>query len=141
MEPKILILMVGLPRSGKTTAANGLVEGQGAVIVNSDLIRKAIHGEAFIPTAEPFVWAIARVMVQALFLAGHTVVILDATNNTKARRDAWKGPWKRMYHTVDTSKKVCIQRAVTEGDEEIVPVIERMAEAFEPVEPDELIDR
>lgn len=137
MEPKILILMVGLPRSGKTTAANGLVEGQGAVIVNSDLIRKAIHGEAFIPTAEPFVWATAHVMVDALFLAGHHTVILDVCNNTRKRRDEWRhGQWdRREFVEVTTSAEVCRKRSG--GDIRLMAVIDRMEAQHEPVADEE----
>ena len=83
---KTLIAMVGLPRSGKSTWA----KKAGHPIVSPDAIRLALHGQRFISEAEPFVWAIAKAMVRALFLAGHSAVILDATNNTRKRRDEWK---------------------------------------------------
>ena len=126
----ILCMTVGLPRSGKTTWA----KEQGLPIVNPDSIRLALHGHRYLQLAEPFVWAIARVMVQALFLAGHTEVILDATNTTQARRDEWKGPWSRAYQIIDTTEEECIQRAQEENDEYIIPVIQRMAASFESVE-------
>jgi predicted kinase len=71
-------------------------------------------------------------MVSALFLAGHTTVIVDATNVSKKRRDEW---FTRFHtpkcdvevHVIDTSPAECIQRARLLGDEEIVSVIERMA--------------
>lgn len=123
---KTLIMTVGLPRSGKTTWA----KEQNLPIVCPDAIRLALHGERFIQLAEPFVWAIAKVMVRALFLAGHDKVILDATNTTEKRRSEWIG-----FHTViqffTASKEECIRRARLDGDETIVPVIERMAEQFQ----------
>ena len=131
---KRLILTVGLPRSGKSTWA----KKQGLPIVNPDAIRLGLHGERFISEAEPFVWAIAKVMVNALFLAGHEEVILDATNITKARRDDWKGPWKRLYQVIDTMEDVCISRAEREGDKEIIPIIRAMAKKYEPVGRDEV---
>jgi predicted kinase len=129
-----LILTVGLPRSGKTTWARA----QGHPIVNPDAIRLALHGQRFEPLAEPFVWAIARVMVRSLFLAGHPVVLVDATNTTRKRRDEWQDPaWRREFMTLGLAADGCIRRARDAGDEAIVPVIERMAAAFEPVGADE----
>lgn len=131
-----LILMVGLPRSGKTTIALELAVERGAAIVNPDAIRKALHGQPYIQSAEPHVWAIAHTMVDALFLAGHDTVILDACNNTRKRRDEWRrGIWDRWEFVVlDTDKKTCLER-VEYSD--IVPVIERMAARHEPVTDEE----
>jgi predicted kinase len=130
-----LILLVGLPRSGKTTWA----KEQGFPIVNPDSIRLAIHGQRFVSVAEPFVWAVAKTMVRALFLAGHTTVILDATNTTRKRRDEWKSDdCETRFMQISTAESICISRANEMGDTEIVPVIERMARQFEALEVDEL---
>lgn len=130
---RTLIVTVGLPRSGKTTWARK----QGFPIVNPDSIRLALHGERFIALAEPFVWAIAKVMVRALFMAGHDTVILDATNTTKKRRDEWvtTGEWWTRFQEIRTSKEECLARAEAEHDEEIKPIIEKMAAQFEPLDP------
>ena len=97
---KTPVMMVGLPRSGKTTRADECYPG--APKVNPDAIRLALHGQPYVASAEPFVWAIARTMVKALFLAGHDVVVLDACNNTRARRDEWKSrSWRREFVRVD----------------------------------------
>ena len=108
MEPaKILIMLVGLPRSGKTTWALK----QECPIVNPDAIRLALHGQAFIGDAEPMVWAIAKYMVKALFLAGHEKVILDACNNTCKRRDPWESEsWVREFVVFATPKETCLRR-------------------------------
>ena len=138
MSDKHLLLMVGLPRSGKSTKAGELSVQFNAPIVNPDSIRVALHGQRFAPQAEPFVWPIARLMVRALFYAGHEVVIVDATNATRKRRDEWQSAeWKRSFVTIETPKEVCLERAAAEGDTEIVPVIERMAATWEPVAPEE----
>ena len=127
---KTLILTVGLPRSGKTTWARQ----QSYPIVNPDSIRLALHGERFIGLAEKFVWAIAQVMVRALFLAGHDTVILDATNTTDKRRDEWiSTQWNVVYHVVPTSRDECIARAEAEGDEYIKPIIDKMALEYQPL--------
>ncbi len=146
-----LILMVGLPRSGKSTRAAELSNALKAPIVNPDAVRYAIHGKPFIATAEPFVWATTKTMAAALFLAGHTDVIVDACNNTKKRRDEWKFVARDyekahgtsievVFETVDTPASVCLER-VQDDNEHLIPIIERMAAAHEPVSEEEGLGR
>lgn len=138
-----LILTVGLPQSGKTTWARM----QECPIVNPDSIRLALHGKPFISDAEPFVWAIAKCMVKALFLAGHETVVVDSTNTTRKRRDEWKSSkWTREYFEFERDPALCKQRAeVTCKDAEhlagLVSAIDRMNEQYEPVAYDEEIVR
>lgn len=130
----VLLMTVGLPRSGKST----WVSQQPFPIVNPDSIRLALHGQPFIGLAEGFVWAIAKVMVRALFISGHTTVILDATNTTRKRRDDWKSSsWVRKYQVFDTDKDECIRRAKAGDKLYLVSVIEQMAEDYEAVGEDE----
>ncbi|MCK5563714.1 MAG: ATP-binding protein [Planctomycetes bacterium] len=131
MEPDpSLILTVGLPRSGKSTWA----KKQGHPIVNPDSIRLALHGERFLPEAEPMIWMIVRYMIRALFLAGHKTVILDACNTKAKRRDPWMefcGQYGYIYkiELFKATPQVCIQRALEMKDKEIIPVINRMAKS------------
>ena len=98
----------------------------------------ALHGQRFQALAEPFVWAIASVMVRALFMAGHDKVIVDATHTMKKRRDFWKSEdWEIVFHLVDTPPSVCLIRAEKEKDEAIIPVINRMSEQYEPLDDEE----
>lgn len=131
---RILIATVGLPRSGKTTWARS----QSYPVVNPDSIRLSLHGQRFYGEAEPMVWAVAKVMVRSLFRAGHKHVILDATNTSRARRDEWKSKdWGLFFKEIPTDGPECLRRAAAEGDEEIRPVIERMASSLEPLGDDE----
>ncbi len=133
-KTNILICTVGLPKSGKTTWA----KRQGYPIVCPDSIRLALHGQRFAAQAEPFVWAIAKLMVRSLFLAGNKIVILDATNNTLARRDEWRHPdWSLYFKVIATSVDECIKRAKAEGDEQIIPVIDRQDAEHQPLAYDE----
>jgi predicted kinase len=131
----ILIMTVGLPRSGKTTWSRT----QAYPIVNPDSIRLALHGQRFYGPAEPMVWATAKLMVDSLFRAGHKHVILDATAVQRKRRDEWQSKgWGTFFKHIDTPKEVCLARAAAEDDQEIIPVIERMDGQFEPLGPDEM---
>lgn len=131
---KILVATVGLSLSGKSTWA----KSQAWPIVCPDAVRLAIHGERFIGRAEPFVWATVKAMVRALFLAGHKIVILDACNTTRKRREDWiSREWDTFFKVIDTSREVCERRAREEKEEVLLPVIERMAEQYEPLGDDE----
>ena len=135
MLKRTLVLMVGLPYSGKTTAALKL----GLPIVSPDAIRLSIHGERFLAQAELLVWPLAVLMVLALFEAGHTHVVIDATNNTLKRRRFWADAddWAIQYSIIDTPEKLCVQRAQQADDLDIVPIIARMASGHEPVTTEE----
>lgn len=129
-----LVVTVGLPRSGKSTWARK----QSHPIVNPDSIRLALHGTPFYAPAEPMVWAVAKLMVRALFLAGAPVVILDATNCTRARRAEWRSKeWSTHFKVFETDAVTCMERARLEGNEEIKPVIVAMDREAEPLGPDE----
>jgi predicted kinase len=131
---RVLIATVGLPRSGKSTWARE----QTYPVVNPDAIRLALHGQRFYAPAEPLVWATAKIMVRALFGAGHRVVVLDATNASRARRDDWRSKeWGLFFKHIDTPAEVCLQRAVAEKDDEIIDVIHRMGREFVPLGDDE----
>ena len=134
-EKPILLVLVGLPRSGKTSWARGL----SYPIVNPDSIRLAMHGQRYLDLLEPLVWLAAKWMVKSLFLAGHTHVVIDATNMTRKRRDAWQSPdWRAMFKRIETPANECLRRAEAAGDKDIIPVIMRMDGEYEPLEPDEI---
>jgi predicted kinase len=128
MKPT-LILLVGLPYSGKSTLARQLA----LPTVCPDEIRLALHGQRFEPRSEPFVWAIARIMVAALFGSGHDHVVLDATNTTAKRRAEWIDErWELRAIEVATPADECLARAGMAHDHQIVDVIDRMAKNYEP---------
>ena len=125
---RTLHLMVGLPRSGKSTLAKKL----GIPIVEPDAIRTVLHGTPWKPNMEAFVWASAHLMVESLFEAGHEEVVVDATNHTKRRRDEWINPkWAVQIHMVPTSAEECQRRATATNQEYLIPVITKMASEWE----------
>jgi hypothetical protein len=69
-------------------------------------------------------------MVRALFLAGNTKVILDATNHTYARREVWQDDLWCIEHVVfKTSMDECIKRAVATDQCRLIKVIEAFKDA------------
>lgn len=133
-EGRVLILTVGLPRAGKSTWARKQVWP----VVNPDAIRLELTGETFVPSREAEVWSFARSMVGALFGAGHTTVILNATNMTRDRRLSWRSDrWVTALKLLPTPAAVCRARATDRPD--LLPVIDRMEAATEPIGADELM--
>ena len=131
---RTLICTVGLPRSGKSTWARTTPHP----IVNPDSIRLALHGQPFYADAEPMVWAVAKLMVKALFGAGHETVILDATNTSRSRRDVWRSrDWQTTFKVVSTNEETCVMRAEHQNRPDLVGVIRKMASEFDPLGEDE----
>lgn len=138
MNKKLLICMMGLPRSGKTTIVNELMKKWSAPVVRRDDIRLALHGMRYASPAEPFVKAISDVMIRSLFLSGHKVVICDETNYSRTARDYHKSPeWRTVFYEVGTTWETCCERAINTGQQDLVPVIKSMWERRQPLETDE----
>lgn len=136
-----LVIMRGLPRSGKTTYVKEVIlPNHHFVRVSPDDIRLALHGQAFYGPAEPSVWAHALLMTRALLLGGQCVVI-DATNLTKASRKQWFSlaldfRLPLYVYDVETPYDICAARNTGEGS---VPahVLERMRDTAQPITSDE----
>lgn len=137
LDNKTLILTVGLPYSGKSTWTRRMT----SPIVCPDSIRVALHGNRFIKETEDYVWAIAKTMVRSLFYSSHETVIVDATNITRYERAKWRelGNWTTTIALFEEELSVCIERALDNNDSEIIPIIEKMSEKYQPPSEDELI--
>lgn len=132
-----MIVLCGLPLSGKSTHAETLKQDGWAVVCPDD-VRLALHGREYHRPAEPVVWAVADLMARALLMGGHSVAI-DATNTTRKRR----APWISIAHefdieptavVMDAPASTCKDRAFAAGKKHMVPVIDRMAGQWEPIE-------
>ena len=128
---KTLICTMGFPRSGKSTWS----KEQNVPIVNPDAIRLAVHGQRYWAPGEKQVWAVVDLMIKSLFGAGHETIILDSTCTTRKQRDAWDSDeWEVVFHHVDTNQALCESRALYDQMPELIDLIRRMADEFEPLE-------
>lgn len=116
-------IMMGFPRSGKTTYAMRYLSGRQIedrfTRVSPDDIRLAIHGRAWVAEAEPMVWAMTEIFVRSL-LRGDSDVLVDATNLTSSSRRAWFKLAKEFSLPLDiywmpTNIDVCRERNAGEG--------------------------
>lgn len=131
-----LNIMVGLPRSGKSTLTEFLTKrSKQAVVVSADTLRYLVYGQRFFGKGEPLLWAVHDIVVQMLLEQGIPIII-DETNTTVKRRRKYielanKHGYSVVCHVVTTGEGVCLERARSENDTAIVPVIERMAKQYE----------
>jgi predicted kinase len=133
-QKALVIAMVGLPRSGKSTIVKQLSKDLGAPIVRRDDIRLALHGQRYEQLAEEFVKAISDVMLRSLILSGHKVIIVDETNYSRAARERLKGPDRDVvFYEVPTPPEVCIERAIKTNQADLIGVIQDMWDRREPL--------
>jgi predicted kinase len=110
----------------------------GYVRLSPDDFRLALHGRAHYGPAEQLVWASVDMAARALLIGGHAVVV-DATNITRRRRAGWLRLARELgvpaeAFVVATSLEECLRRNRL-ADRPVPPeVMDRMAEAWEPVQ-------
>lgn len=125
-----LTVLMGCARSGKSTYAHNWISngwiGKPRVVINSDAIRLALHGQRYCRLAEPFVHATTKVVIQALFNEGYHVMV-DETNSTIGSIRRWlEIDSNAEFVYIDTPVEVCQKRAVATGQPDLVDVIPRM---------------
>ena len=113
MQTPKLIIMVGLPGSGKSTRAKELAQIERCVILSSDTIRKEISGCEQDQTKNDQVFKLLYQRMNDL-LSKEQSVIIDATNTTmKARKrilSECKFPCSKEVQLVATPIEECISR-------------------------------
>jgi predicted kinase len=140
---KKLIIMVGLPRSGKSTWVKNNKTNE--VVVSADDIRYLVYNQRFWTDGEALMWSVRGMFLKYLMQQGVDIII-DETNTTKERRKPILKLAKQFgYHVtgnviegawIDT----CIARAEATGQADLIPVINKMAEQFEMPEKEEGFD-
>jgi predicted kinase len=136
-----LFFMVGLPRSGKSTATKKLEKEFDAVVLRSDLFRIAMYNSDYHEAMEPSVVAAMDVAARALLLSGRNVII-DDTHTRQHKRQHWLTlGGKGIY--VNTPLEECLKRCDPEYHR-LMNAMKRMDENlknFDYKNPEENIDR
>lgn len=111
-----LIMMRGLPGSGKSTQAKHMLEeNPGHTIrLNRDLLREMLHYGRYSKTNESHIIS-AECNLAAYFLSLGLDVIIDDTNLKPATVTMWEDLANNVgvsiiIHTVDTPIETCIER-------------------------------
>jgi hypothetical protein len=144
MEKGRLHVLIGLPRSGKSTYANKWIREivpRPRAIVSGDDIRQALTGERYNSHSEIYVQAIKKTSIEAQLLRGHDVIV-DGTHTTwNSLRVLLKIDPEAEFifyppeivDGFDTSSDVfwahvdeCRARAISSGQSDLLPVISRM---------------
>lgn len=136
-----LILLQGLPASGKSTKAKEIVETGNYVRINRDLLRTMLHFEKWSPKNEDVTIVIAKAAAITALKAGKNVVI-DDTNLSPKIIEMWKVlaatalefPVIVEIIKIDTPIEECIRRdemRKQKGERFVGPfVIKNMARQF-----------
>lgn len=110
-----LIIMQGLPASGKSTLAEKLAKENGAVRINKDLLRTMLHFDRFTGKNEEMTRHAARLLAREFLLDGKNVII-DDTNLNPKNLQGWVDLAKETqgtrieYQRLDTPLEVCVDR-------------------------------
>ncbi|HEV2621441.1 MAG TPA: AAA family ATPase [Frateuria sp.] len=83
----LLIVLAGLPGSGKTTLARALAARTGAVYLRIDTIEQSLRHAGIAPEEEGY--AVAMALAGDQLVLGH-VVIADVVNATAQARRGWR---------------------------------------------------
>lgn len=111
-----LIMMKGLPASGKSTKAKEIVEQGNWVRVNRDLLREMLHYNKWTGRNEGLTIDAEKVIV-GMFLAKGISVVVDDCNLGDKHREMWSSVaqnFKAKFEVieVDTDWKTCVSRDV-----------------------------
>lgn len=131
IKDKLLVVMIGLSHSGKSTYAKTLASNFSCPIVSTDAIRQVVSDGEYNPYMDREIFETASTMVQSLFVSGSRLVIYDACNLTTWAREQFQFGQQTEYVYMKTTKTVCKKRAKDRGLEYMIPIIDSMEERLQ----------
>ena len=119
----MLYFTISLQRAGKTTFAKQWKnEGGNRVLVSGDQIRLAVYNKRFSLRGEPIVHAVKQYMLRTLLAEGYDVLYDDTNTSWKSVEMVFEIDPNARYIIIDCDKKVCQERAILTGQEDLVEV-------------------
>lgn len=134
-----LIMLRGLPASGKSTKAEEIIAGGGEFYrVNRDLLRKMLHNNVFTHQREKITIETQELIVAKMLSEGKNVIV-DDTNLGEKHEDMWRGAADQFGATFeiidmmmgDVSVHECIRRNDIRENKVPRGVIENMAMQYQ----------
>lgn len=144
-----MIIMKGLPASGKSTIAQGRLLADGNTVrINKDLLRKMLHFNKFTGPNEALTREASRALARA-FLTERVNVIIDDTNLNEGTMQSWKDLAKdigdfvkvEVMDLTDVPIETCVERDMGRDDSVGKIVIHNMAirAGLKKFQPDEVV--
>lgn len=158
----MIYILLGLPRSGKSTIVNKLIgkslysnysqifnhyglpeqykilnQKDSFNVICADDIRLALTGQRFYAPAEPMVHSIKHTMIKASLLRGHPVLIDETHSSDRSIKELLDLTPNVYGYFMNTSPSECERRAIECGQNDLVDlgVIRRMTEGFRNMNP------
>jgi predicted kinase len=130
-------MLVGLPRSGKSTWVNRCCKNPNDIVISNDWIREHILGVAYCEASNAIVWTIIDATMRICLSQGKNV-ILDGVNHHPGIRKYYLEIARKYNANIimivfDTPLEVCLKREFKVPAE----VIHRMYDEFKMPTPDE----
>ena len=111
---KQIVLILGIPGSGKTTLAQRLI-GKGHVVLNADSIREELFGDATIQTGSEQVFEIFFSRLDEHLAAERNIVIDNTNTNPRHREQIINRARAAGYEDIqlwvlDVQLEICLER-------------------------------
>ena len=133
-----LFIMVGVPGSGKSTAARRLAEKENAVILSSDKVRKEVFGDENDQAHNEEVFKLLYKQLNESLIRGN--VVMDATNTSlKARKRIFDAtaairkqyPISVIAYVIPASRELCIEQDKKRERQVGEEVIDKFIKSFQ----------